>query len=309
MSDSDNGRSHLFEAEVALPDRYFDELGRRLVGFGDRYERLHRDLRLVLDADGLMGWSQQYYQRRLPLLGALTDRYPLVILHGDVGTGKTATAEAAASALSGELDREARLYKLSTRVRGTGTVGQMSSLIGEAFALITREAGKRRLAFLVIDEGDSLAGSRSASQSHHEDKVAVNTLIQHIDDIRRYNGRIVVFLCTNRFDALDPAIVRRAARIEAFQRPDDRERELLLRMDCDGLGLTDETFAELVDLTGADANGGVGYSFADIRTRLLPDALARAYPERQLAAEDLVEVARTLEPSPSILNGGVDGRS
>lgn len=307
MSDADNSRSHLFEAEVPLPDPYFDQLGGRLVGFDERYSRLHGDLRLLLDAEGLDAWSQQQYRRRLPLLDALTDRYPLVILHGDVGTGKTATAEAAASRLARELGRDGQLYKLSNRVRGTGTVGQMSSLIGEAFALITREAGKRRLAVLVIDEGDSLAGSRMAAQSHHEDKVAVNTLIQHIDDIRRYRGRIVVFLCTNRFHALDPAIVRRAARTEAFHRPGNREREQLLRMDCEGLGLTDETLNELVRLTGPNANAGVGHTFADIRTRLLPDALARAYPERRLEAEDLFEVAQALDPSPSILNGGVDG--
>ena len=34
------------------------------------------------------------------LVASLGDRYPLIIFHGDVGTGKTATAEAAADALA-----------------------------------------------------------------------------------------------------------------------------------------------------------------------------------------------------------------
>src|SRR5947208_2014159 len=76
----------------------------------------------------------------------------------------------------------------------------------------------------IIDEGDSLAASRHNQQSHHEDKVAVNTLIQKIDDARRSGGRVLVFLCTNRFASLDPAIVSRAGHTEEFLRSNDQER-------------------------------------------------------------------------------------
>jgi ATP-dependent 26S proteasome regulatory subunit len=85
--------------------------------------------------------------------------------------------------------------------------------------------------------------------------VAVNTLIQKIDDVRRFSGRVLVFLCTNRFEALDPAIVRRAGRVERFDRPDEAEREQLLRLDLDGLGFSDKIFRDLVKLTGPDGNG------------------------------------------------------
>src|ERR1019366_6118735 len=124
--------------------------------------------------------------------------------------------------------REGRLLKLSTRVRGTGHVGQMSHLINEAFAAVEREAGKRRLAFLIIDEADSLAASREGQRSHHEDKVAVNPLIQKIDDARRLGGRLLVFLSTNRPGTLDPALVRRAGLRERFERPDDAQRREVL---------------------------------------------------------------------------------
>src|SRR5437016_12297729 len=126
----------------------------------------------------------------------------------------------------------------------------MSTLINHAFDVVVREAGKSKLAFLIIDEADSLAASRAQEQSHHEDKVAVNTLIQKIDDVRRLDGRVLVFLCTNRFEALDPAILRRAAHTERFERPNDGEREQLFRLDCAGLDVDARTIQELVRLTG-----------------------------------------------------------
>ncbi len=293
--------AELFEFEVGLPDDRLKGRGRRLIGFPERYERLRRELRLLLDPQGVEAWSKKLYGRRVPLVDMAADRYPLVIFHGDVGTGKTETAEAAADALARELDREARLFKMSTRVRGSGNVGQMSMLINQAFEVVTKEAGKKKLSFLIIDEADSLAASRSGDRSHHEDKVAVNTLIQKIDDVRRFGGRVLVFVCTNRFEALDPAIVRRAGRVERFDRPDDAEREQLLRLDLDGLGLSDKSLEDLVKLTGPDGNGRrLGFTYSDLRTRLFPDALARAFPDRKVEPEDFLEAARSIRPSPSL---------
>src|SRR6266513_2581639 len=182
--------AQLFEAELTLPDSVLSNQANRLVGFNQRFKRLHQDLRLLMDYEGLKKWSQQHYGRELPLLASLRDRYPFIIFHGDVGNGKTATAEATCSVLAKELGKEARLFRLSTRVRGSGEVGEMSTLINQAFGVVIKSAGKGRLAFLIIDEGDSLAASRSTKQSHHEDKVAVNTLIQKIDYARRFDGRV-----------------------------------------------------------------------------------------------------------------------
>lgn len=297
-------RAALFELELELPDAHLDEQMKRLVGFAERYERLRRDLRLLIDPQGVETWSYRFYGRRLPLVDAAADRYPLVVFHGDVGTGKTATAEAASNALARKLGRAAILFKLSTRVRGSGNVGQMSMLINQAFQVVTKEAGKAKLSFLIIDEADSLAATRATDQSHHEDKVAVNTLIQKIDDVRRFGGRVLVFLCTNRSGALDPAIVRRAGRIERFDRPSDREREALLRLDCEGLELSDDAIRTVVELTGPDGSGRpIGFTFSDLRTRLLPEALARAYPDRKVEARDLLEAARALRPTPPVEAG------
>src|SRR5580704_10441871 len=227
----------LFELELDLPNNAIAAASARLIGFENRYQRLHRDLRLLADPEEVRAWSKKHHHKELPVCAVVADRYPLVIFAGDVGTGKTVTAEGVCDRLAREARRDAMLFKLSTRVRGSGKVGQMSSLLNQAFDAVAKQAGKTRHSFLIIDEADSLASARETVQSHHEDKVAVNTIIQKVDDLRRHSGRVVVFLCTNRESALDPAIVRRAARVEPFSRPTDKEREELFRMDLDGLNI------------------------------------------------------------------------
>ncbi|MGA7792408.1 MAG: ATP-binding protein [Candidatus Acidiferrales bacterium] len=294
--------AELFELELELPDDKIAASSKRLVGFENRYQRLHRGLRLLADPEELRAWSRKFHHKELAICDAVSDRYPLVIFAGDVGTGKTVTAEGACDRLAREARKEAMLFKLSTRVRGSGKVGQMSTLLNQAFEVVAKQAGKTRQAFLIIDEGDSLASTRDTVQSHHEDKVAVNTIIQKIDDLRRHSGRILVFLCTNREGALDPAIVRRAALTEKFDRPTDQEREELFRMDLDGLSIKDQTIHELVRLTGP-RDGRPGLTFSDLRSKLLPDALCRAFPSRALTGDDLTAAAKEVQPSPVVGNG------
>jgi AAA+ superfamily predicted ATPase len=292
----------LFELELELPNDSIAASAKRLVGFEQRYQRLHRDLRLLADPEEVRAWSKKYHHKELAVCAAVSERYSLVIFAGDVGTGKTVTAEGACDRLAREAHKEAMLFKLSTRVRGSGKVGQMSTLLNQAFEVVAKQAGKTRQAFLIIDEADSLAATRDTAQSHHEDKVAVNTIIQKVDDLRRHSGRILVFLCTNRAGALDPAIVRRAARTEQFDRPTEQEREELFRMDLDGLNIKDQTIHELVRLTGS-RDGQPGFTFSDLRSRLLPDALCRAFPSRALSADDLILAAKEVRPSPVVKNG------
>jgi AAA+ superfamily predicted ATPase len=291
-------QTSIFDSETPLPD---DGLARRektLLGFDVRYSRVHDQLRLLLNVGQLASWNKQHHGGRLALCDLVAEQYPLVIFHGDVGTGKTAMAECIANRLVAEARSEdSILFKLSNRVRGSGMVGEMGTLIADAFKKVVQSAGKHRRAILVIDEGDSLAAARSQQHSHHEDKVAVNTLIQCVDDLRQYGGRIVVFLCTNRLSALDAALQRRAAIIEEFRRPSDEERRQLLSMDLAALSLSPAHIGQLVTATGP-RSGQPTWTYSDIRTRLYPAALARAYPKDALRFEHLHEVAITLRASP-----------
>ena len=288
-----------FELRRELPDDTLQAQGERLVGFARRYARLEGQMRLLAEVDGVRAWAGRHHQGGAGLVAALGDRYPLVIFHGDVGTGKTASAEAVADRLARLLDVEGYLLKLSTRVRGIGHVGEMGTLISEAFDEALRIAGKSRFVTLLVDEGDALAFNRGAERAHHEDRVGVNTIIQKIDDARALGGRLLIILSTNRFTALDPAVVRRASLVELFGRPTAEERRELFEMTLGGVALLPAELDALVAATG-ERGGGLSFTFSDVQTRLIPIAVARAYPDRALAAEDLLAAAAELEPSPSM---------
>ncbi len=288
----------IFDSETPLPDEALAKRQTTLLGFDPRYSRVHDQLRLLLNVGQLATWNKQHHGGKLAICDLVAEQYPLVIFHGDVGTGKTAMAECMANRLVTEAKSEdSILFKLSNRVRGSGMVGEMGTLIAEAFRKVVQSAGKHRRAILVIDEGDSLAAARTQQHSHHEDKVAVNTLIQCIDDLRQYGGRIVVFLCTNRLTALDAALHRRAAIIEEFRRPSDDERRQLFTMDLAALSLSATQLSQLVTATGGQS-GQPAWTYSDIRTRLYPAALAKAYPKDALRFEHLHTVASTLKASP-----------
>ena len=292
-----DGPGSAFEARRDLPDDELLRRSRRLIGFGPRFSRLSGQMRLLTDQEGVAKWARTHHGTKENLSAALLDRYPLVIFHGDVGTGKTVTAEAVADALARQLGTDGFLLKLSTRVRGIGHVGEMSSLIGDAFAEATALAGRSRFVAVIIDEGDAIAFHRGAERAHHEDKVGVNTLIQKIDDARELHGRLLIILCTNRYQALDPAVLRRAALIDEFVRPDQDERRELFTSTLAGVQIPADLIEKLVMTTGPQ-DGRPGFTYSDIQTKLLPAAVARAYPSRALAADDILAAAAETEPSP-----------
>ncbi|MCD4056425.1 ATP-binding protein [Escherichia coli] len=291
--------SSVFEVKTNLPTAQLDVQAQKLLGFEGRYTRVKKRLQLILQANELDRWSQTYHKRKLAVIGLLDDQYPLAIFHGDVGTGKTANAEAIANRLARDAKLEdAILFKLSNKVRGTGKVGEMGTLITQAFEDITRSIGPGKgRAFLIIDEGDSLGASRSQDHSHHEDKVGVNTLIQSIDGMRKHSGRIFVILCTNRLRVLDAAVIRRASIVEEFTRPSDTERHELFTKDLGDMGFSPIDVLKLVKATAA-TDTKPAWTYSDIRTRLYPAAVSLAFPNSPLTIEHFYQAVAELGPSP-----------
>ena len=292
-------KSTVFEVKTDLPIKQFDDLANKLLGFESRYARIKKQVQLLLQVDELELWSKQKHGKKIALIDLLADQYPLAIFHGDVGTGKTANAEAIVNRLARDAKIEdALLFKLSNKVRGTGKVGEMGTLISQAFDEITRSIGSGNgRAFLIIDEGDSLGASRSQENSHHEDKVGVNTLIQAIDDLRKHGGRIFAILCTNRLAALDAAVLRRASIVEEFVRPSNEERHELFTKDLSDINFSENDIAELVSVT-APRGEEPGWTYSDIRTRLYPTAVALAFPESELTISHFHQALSKLKPSP-----------
>jgi SpoVK/Ycf46/Vps4 family AAA+-type ATPase len=297
---SGNSEVRIFDNQEPLPSKRLTEQQATLLGFERRFKRVSNQLRLLMHIGDLQKWSQKHHGGHTKICNYVGAQYPLAIFYGDVGTGKTVTAECTANRLVVEDEKadDSVLFKMSTRVRGSGKVGEMGTLINHAFQEVVKSAGGKRRAILIIDEGDSLAAKRSQEHSHHEDKVAVNTLIQNIDELARFNGRIILFLCTNRHSALDPAILRRAAVKEEFLRPTDDERLDLFNFDLDDFGFSKKELSELVEATAFSKKRHANWTYSDIRLRLYPAALALAFPDKKLEMRHLLDSAREIEPSP-----------
>jgi SpoVK/Ycf46/Vps4 family AAA+-type ATPase len=290
----------IFDNTLELPSTGIKERTENLIGFETKFQRIYGNLKLLLDQEGLKAWSKKHHKKELPVISQLTERYPLIILAGDAGTGKTVSAEAIADRMVRELKKEGFFLKLSTRVRGEGLHGQMGNLVNDAFAEVKKQAGKNRLAFLFIDEADAIATTRSTMQMHQEEKAAVNTLIQKIDEIRELKGRAIVFMSTNRLHFIDEAIVRRAAVVLEFERPTEQERKDLFEKSLDGIDFSKKEFQELADLTSPEQNEEVGHSFSDIRLKILPEAIATSFPDSPLTFEILCNTIKNIKPSPKI---------
>lgn len=291
----------IFDLELELPNAQIAERTQTLIGFERKFERIFSNLRLLQDQENLEKWSKNHYGSTLPILGYIKDKYPLIILAGDVGTGKTVTAESIADRMVRELKKEGYFLRLSTRVRGEGLHGQQGNLVNDAFKHARELAGKNRLCYFLIDEADAIATTRATQQMHQEEKAAVNTLIQKIDEIRDLNGRLVLIMSTNRLHFLDEAIIRRAALVIEFNRPDEDERRAFFNQALTGVELNDDEITVLVDKTGSQEERSIGFSYSDLRLKFLPELVSLAFSKNEpINFEMAVHVLDSIQPSPQI---------
>lgn len=295
----------LFERRLTFPDFEPHERLARLVGLDDHKQRLSKILGLLVNPAGLETWAQKYHPNANTLLKHVLRRPPLVVLAGDVGSGKTELAETIGDAVARQEKIEITLYPLSLSSRGQGRVGEMTQLLSSAFDYTVEAATKlkgsngrsRGAVLLLVDEADALAQSRESAQMHHEDRAGVNAFIRGID--RLANGQLpaAVIMCTNRLSALDPAVKRRAAEILAFERPNDVQRHAVLDGALHALGLSKQHIEELVAATGK-GKGHYGFTFSDLTQRLLPAIVLDAYPSHGVNAARALEIANQMQPTP-----------
>ena len=301
-----------FASIRSYPDSTARQVYESLVGLDTHKTALLDELELILYPDRVLAWAKKHHSAGLQAVHTLSNRVPLVVFQGDVGTGKTALAESVGDALArrvGARGAGVHLLKLATSVRGQGLVGQMSDLIGAAFkeAVAFAQARPSQPVILLLDEADALASSREADQMHHEDRGGVNTLIQQLDNLRSAGLPIAAFFITNRPGALDPAVRRRAALDLTFARPGDDVRRALFADRLPELQLDAHQLDRLVHLTGADGADGrsAGFTASDIADRLLGNAIRTAYTANAPLTFDVVEAtALALAPTPPFTESG-----
>ena len=176
----------LFDEELELPDRTAQQRLNRLVGLDPIKDALVVNATVLLDPSALQVWSAAAHGSVLPIVERFAERTPLFVLAGDVGTGKSTLAETFAQRVAVERGINISVLRLSLRSRGTGAVGEMTRLLGEAFdEVVTRGRNLRNgdAIVVIIDEADAIAQSREFGQMHHEDRAGVNALIRGIDTV------------------------------------------------------------------------------------------------------------------------------
>jgi AAA+ superfamily predicted ATPase len=302
----------LFERRITYPDVEPRARLARLVGVDEQKCRLTKILSLLVNPHGLEEWVRRHHPGAKRILDTVLRRPPLVVLAGDVGSGKTELAETIGDAVARQEKIDITLFPLSLSTRGQGRVGEMTQLIAAAFDYTAAEAARlkptsgrpRGAVILLVDEADALAQSREATQMHHEDRAGVNAFIRGIDRIANSKLPAAVIMCSNRLGALDPAVRRRAADVLEFLRPNDEQRGIVLCGLLESIGLNRHDIDALVTATGPQrGTREYGFTFSDLTQRLLPTIVLDAYPTRRVDGLRAIEIARAMAPTPPFRDG------
>jgi AAA+ superfamily predicted ATPase len=299
------GTEGLFARTEEFPNQDAQARLVALVGLDETVDRLVSEAVVLLDPTLVNAWSSRVHGQVIPAVVALQDRTPMFIFAGDVGVGKTELAEVLGQAISQTADADVTLYPLSLTARGRGAVGEMTTLLTRAFDRVSKDFARTRRAdgkaaamgVLLIDEADALAQSRELAQMHHEDRAGVNALLRGIDGMRASRLPVLTILCTNRLDAIDPAVQRRAAAIQVFERPALEQRAALLARLLADTKLQPGDIDDLARATG-EAGRGYGYTYSDLRQRLVPEITLTAY-RRGTAIDMTIALEVIAQTSPT----------
>ena len=295
----------LFERRMLYPEATAKERFDCLMGLDEHKARLSKMLGILVNPEKLSAWFDRHHPSAREIVKTVLRRPPLVVLAGDVGTGKTELAETVGDAVARQEDIEITLFPLSLSTRGQGRVGEMTQLLSAAFDHTYSEASKLRsdsglsrgAVLLLVDEADALAQSREVSQMHHEDRAGVNAFIRGVDRIAASGLPAAVIMCTNRLGALDPALRRRAADTLQFTRPDRQLRYSLLLPHLSSLGFPGDIIERIAAATGKRDGREYGFTFSDIMQRLLPAIVLDAYPEQPVSPQRALKIAEGIVPT------------
>ncbi len=297
----------LFEKRIIYPDPDCKERLAQLVGLDSHKATLIKTISLMLNQSEVEKWVNKYHPKaRKHFLDMIFRSSPLIVLEGDVGCGKSELAETAGDAVARKEGIDITLFPLSLSARGKGRVGEMTQLLSSAFDCIISEAEKLKqdndkytgaLIFL-IDEADALAQSRETEQMHHEDRAGVNAFVRGIDRIKNKKIPATVIMCTNRVNALDPAIRRRSTDILTFHRPNKEQRFLLLNLLFEGLEFSEKDIKTISEITGDNNNRSYGFTFSDLTQKLLFKIIIDAYPEKKISSQRAIEISKSIIPTP-----------
>ena len=272
-----------------------------LIGLDSQKKSLLSNLQLILNDKSLKDWQAKHHEKGLSILGERLSQTPLVILAGDVGCGKTELATCVGTPLVSLLGNPSVFsFQAPTDIRGGGLVGELSARITASFNDARRQLKKNQFGILILDEADSLAESREEGQQHREDKAGVNALIQEIDRIEKDQVKLAVIFITNRLEALDPAIRRRAVVEIEFARPSGKSLDAVIETLVKDI---EPTEAEMKELSESCKAQSIPYTYSDFYRRIAKQTILKAWESDQpYSADLLIQTIQETKPSPQFLN-------
>jgi proteasome-associated ATPase len=176
----------------------------------------------------LLGGLDHSYEEMMTTLGAvlvnpeLARRYRLtgrnsILLVGPPGCGKTHMTRIVVSELGRLSGRRARFGVVKPGAWESPYVGATQKAIRDTFKSL-RDAARDGLAFLFLDELESIARTRGHFANIHSDK-HLAALLAELDGFQDRQD-IGIIAATNRKDLLDPALLARFSSEVQVERPD-----------------------------------------------------------------------------------------
>lgn len=135
------------------------------------------------------------------------------LLHGPPGCGKTLIGKATAYNLTQQLQKESGedVEGCFLHIKGPEILnmwlGESERKVREIFQIAREKKDEGKLAFVFIDEAESILGTRRALRSHSISNTLVPMFCAEMDGIESLQD-VVIILATNRPDLIDPAILR-----------------------------------------------------------------------------------------------------
>ncbi|WP_280585698.1 proteasome-activating nucleotidase [Halorubrum sp. Boch-26] len=206
-----------------------------------------------------------------------------VLLYGPPGTGKTMLAKAVAN------ETDATFIKMAGSELVHKFIGEGAKLVRDLFEV----ARENQPAVLFIDEIDAIASKRTDSKTSGDAEVQ-RTMMQLLSEMDGFDerGEVRIIAATNRFDMLDPAILRpgRFDRLIEVPKPNTDGREIIFQIHTRKMNLaSDIDFDELAEMTpeasGADikaicTEAGM-FAIRDDRTEVTLDDFLEAHEKLQ----------------------------
>ena len=135
------------------------------------------------------------------------------LLHGPPGCGKTLIGKATAYNLTERLKTETgeEIEGTFLHIKGPEILnmwlGESERKVREIFQAAREKRAEGKLAFVFIDEAESILGTRRAMRSHSISNTLVPMFCAEMDGIEPLQ-EVVIILATNRPDLIDPAVLR-----------------------------------------------------------------------------------------------------